>query len=295
MDFNSLKYIIATDKYQSITKASEELFITQPNISKAIQNIEKEIGFQIFIRTSRGVITTPEGKSFIKKATKILKSIDDFSKEFSQNNIKPFDLNISFPLNVYFESKFLEFTNQLNNISNININIYEISNDEIIDSLLKDKINVGILCINENDLAYYKRLMSLNNLSYTIKSSHIVKIITSSKNPLSKSSIINKDILKNQTIIISNINDFYHYYEERHQIYPSNSIIKTQGGINQLAILSKKSDSFILSLPVSEETLAFYDLRMLDFDYTAGEWVIVVVYKKHHTLRNIENNFIDTL
>ena len=66
MDYITLKYIITVDKYQSISKAAEELYLSQPNISKAIQNIEKEVGFQIFSRTSRGATTTPEGKEFIK-------------------------------------------------------------------------------------------------------------------------------------------------------------------------------------------------------------------------------------
>ena len=68
MDLNLLKYVIATDKNQSISKAADELYVSQPNISKAIQIVEKEIGFPIFTRTSRGVTTTNEGKAFIKKA-----------------------------------------------------------------------------------------------------------------------------------------------------------------------------------------------------------------------------------
>ena len=47
MDYNSLKYIIAVDKHQSISKAAEELYLTQPNISKAIQMIEKELKFTV--------------------------------------------------------------------------------------------------------------------------------------------------------------------------------------------------------------------------------------------------------
>ena len=69
MDYNSLKYIITVNKHRSISKAADELFLTQPNISKAIQNVEKEIGFQIFTRTSRGVATTIEGKDEVTAET----------------------------------------------------------------------------------------------------------------------------------------------------------------------------------------------------------------------------------
>ena len=106
MDYNSLKYIITVDKHQSISKAAEELFLTQPNISKAIQNIEKETGIEIFTRTSKGVITTPQGKEFIKKAVKITNNFDEFVREFSMSNQAIFNMNIAHPKDVYFQNNF---------------------------------------------------------------------------------------------------------------------------------------------------------------------------------------------
>lgn len=53
-------------KRGNITKAAEELLISQPAISKSIENLEEQLGGQLFIRTKRGVNLTEEGKKFYK-------------------------------------------------------------------------------------------------------------------------------------------------------------------------------------------------------------------------------------
>ena len=56
-------YVVAN--HSNITKASEELNISQPAISKSIKNLEDQLGGNLFIRTKRGVILTEEGKEFL--------------------------------------------------------------------------------------------------------------------------------------------------------------------------------------------------------------------------------------
>ncbi len=54
MNISDLKSVLAIARYGSINKAAKELYIAQPNLSKSIQNLEKEYGIQIFERSSRG-------------------------------------------------------------------------------------------------------------------------------------------------------------------------------------------------------------------------------------------------
>jgi len=64
----------------NITKASEELNISQPAISKSIKNLEEQLGGQLFVRTRRGVILTDEGREFynyIKQAMEYIFSAEN--------------------------------------------------------------------------------------------------------------------------------------------------------------------------------------------------------------------------
>lgn len=67
----------------NITKASEELMISQPAISKSIKNLEEQLGGDLFIRTKRGVILTEEGKEFYQYIKKAMKYIDNAERKFN--------------------------------------------------------------------------------------------------------------------------------------------------------------------------------------------------------------------
>ena len=62
MQIQQLTYFVAIAEQGSINKAAEKLFVTQPNLSKAISNLENELKVRIFNRTNKGVVLTDEGQ-----------------------------------------------------------------------------------------------------------------------------------------------------------------------------------------------------------------------------------------
>lgn len=76
MRLEQLHYVIAIAKNKSITRASKKLYISQPSLSSAVNNLEKELGFKIFNRTPDGVEVTDLGEIVIEKAEMILNEIE---------------------------------------------------------------------------------------------------------------------------------------------------------------------------------------------------------------------------
>ena len=72
MNVLHMKYAVEIANAGSINKASEQLFIAQPNLSRAIKELESDLGITIFERSSKGIKTTPEGEEFIGYAKTIL-------------------------------------------------------------------------------------------------------------------------------------------------------------------------------------------------------------------------------
>ena len=66
IDFELYRIFYTVANAGNITKASEELHISQPAISKSIKNLENQLGGTLFVRTKRGVNLTEEGKEFYK-------------------------------------------------------------------------------------------------------------------------------------------------------------------------------------------------------------------------------------
>lgn len=74
-------YVVANKK--NITKAAEELFISQPAVSKAIKNLETSLGGKLFNRTKKGVVLTEEGKEFYNYIKSAMEYINNAQNKFN--------------------------------------------------------------------------------------------------------------------------------------------------------------------------------------------------------------------
>jgi LysR family hydrogen peroxide-inducible transcriptional activator len=72
VEFRYLKYIVALAEASNFTRTSEQLFLSQPSLSKQIKDIEDEMGFPIFVRTREGVRATPSGQMMVAYAQEML-------------------------------------------------------------------------------------------------------------------------------------------------------------------------------------------------------------------------------
>jgi LysR family transcriptional regulator, hca operon transcriptional activator len=74
MELRHLRYFVAVAEELNFTKAAEKLCIVQPSLTKQIQNLEMELGVQLFLRNKRKVELTPAGTRFLICAIDILRS-----------------------------------------------------------------------------------------------------------------------------------------------------------------------------------------------------------------------------
>ena len=71
MTLQQLRYVIAVADHGSMNEAAKALFISQPSLSGAVKELEKELGFELFLRTSRGIVVTPDGEEFLGYARQV--------------------------------------------------------------------------------------------------------------------------------------------------------------------------------------------------------------------------------
>lgn len=84
IDFELYRIFYTVAKNGNITKAAEELMISQPAISKSIKSLEDQLGGQLFVRTKRGVILTEEGKEFFNYIKQAIEYISSAENKFSE-------------------------------------------------------------------------------------------------------------------------------------------------------------------------------------------------------------------
>ncbi len=97
MTLNQLRYFCTASRCHSITKAAEELYVTQPTVSVAIRDLEIEFGISLFYRKGNQLILTQEGEALYEKATYILQYCNELQADYSSMaRVKP-PLRIGIP------------------------------------------------------------------------------------------------------------------------------------------------------------------------------------------------------
>jgi len=85
MTLQQLKYVIEVARSRSISKAAQALFISQPSLSNALKELEKEIGVKIFSRTNKGIHVTKEGSEFLGYARQVLEQAELLENRYYNN------------------------------------------------------------------------------------------------------------------------------------------------------------------------------------------------------------------
>ena len=89
MTLTQLRYILTIADTGSMNEAAKELFIAQPSLSQAVRELEAEIGFELFKRSSRGVTLTPEGQEFLGYARQVAEQYELMeSRYIKRKNVK---------------------------------------------------------------------------------------------------------------------------------------------------------------------------------------------------------------
>ncbi|WP_124064943.1 LysR family transcriptional regulator [Clostridium sp. E02] len=175
MDFKDLNYILAVSKYQNITKAANSLYISQPTLTKFLQNLESDLGQKLFKKIGNRFMLTYAGERYVKKAGEILqlkKELDNELSDIIKSNIGV--LNIAFPVmrGTYMLPCTLPIFRSL--YPNVIINIKESAS-----ATLESMILSG-----ETDLAFFNKPVKSPEVDYEVISHEEMLLIMSVDHPL---------------------------------------------------------------------------------------------------------------
>ena len=84
MTLQQLHYIIGVSESGSFNKAAENLYVSQPSLTSAIKEVEKEFNISIFNRSSKGISLTQDGKEFIQYARQIYAQYENLLEKFGE-------------------------------------------------------------------------------------------------------------------------------------------------------------------------------------------------------------------
>lgn len=170
MTLTQLKYAVALSDAKSINEAAQELFISQPSLSAAIRDLEEEVGIELFMRTNRGVVITPEGEEFIGYARQVLEQYQLIeSRYIEKRNIKK-RFGVSMQHYSFAVDAFIKMVKQFG-MDEYEFAVHETRTYDVIDDVRKLKSEIGILYIND----FNSKVMNKLFKDYDLEFSEILK------------------------------------------------------------------------------------------------------------------------
>lgn len=79
MTFQQLQYLLEVNRTGSVTQAAKNLFVSSSSVSISVSNLEKELGYPLFMRTQKGLVPTPRGRKVLEYAGRICQTYKLFS------------------------------------------------------------------------------------------------------------------------------------------------------------------------------------------------------------------------
>lgn len=165
MTLVQLKYAIAVVGQNSLNEAAKMLFISQPSLSSAIRSLEKEIGFDIFIRSKTGITLTVKGAEFIGYAKSVMEQYELLdAKYIAQTKVKK-NFSVSMQHYTFAVNAFVEMVKQYG-MDAYEFEVHETKTYEVIENVRNHKSEIGILYLNDFNKKVLHKLFAEYGLQF---------------------------------------------------------------------------------------------------------------------------------
>ena len=299
MNIMHLKYAVEVAKTGSITQAAENLFMGQPNLSKAIRELEENLGITIFKRTSKGIVTTQKGEEFLVYAKRILAQIDELESIYHKDTEEKQTFSISIPRGSYMAYGFTNFVKRLDADKEIEIYYKETNSVEAISNIVQSNYNLAIIRFRDVFEQYFSRLLREKELKSELLWQFRYLALMSKDHPLAKKPVLTCADFADSIEILHNDNAVPSLptieAKRMENIENSNKRIYVFERGSQMELLSCVPNSFMWVSNIPQKILDRYGLiqrSVSDADYNYKD---MIVYPKSYRLSSLDKMYIEEL
>lgn len=194
MTLLQLKYVIQIVECGSITEAAKKLFITQPSLSTAIKELERELGIDVFYRSTKGITLTNDGQEFLSYARQIMEQSDLLEQRYIGKRSSKKLCSISTQHYAFAVNAFVNLISDLN-VDEYEFTLRETRTYEIIEDVKNFRSEIGILYLSDFNEKVLHKLLKENHLTFQSIYKAKPHVFVRSNHPLSKQATVNtKDL-----------------------------------------------------------------------------------------------------
>ena len=165
MTIQQLNYVITISEKGSLNKAAEVLFVTQPSLTSAVRELEKELGITLFNRGGKGVTLTNDGAEFIQYARQVVTQYDRLLEKYGKGGNLRKKFGISCQHYSFAVKSFVEMVKQFDT-DEYEFAIRESKTRDVIEDVTTGKSEVGILYLSDFNRKAIGKFLKSNQLEF---------------------------------------------------------------------------------------------------------------------------------
>lgn len=287
VDIKHMKYFIEVVKQGGMTNTSKSLYIAQPTISKAIKDIENEMGTPLFDRSKRHLILTDAGQIFYEKSKEIVALYDYLPSEMERlNGLETGHINMgmSAVMNMKILINILGAFHQ--QYPNVTYNLIENGGKTIEQQIINDEVDIGVTTLPVDHHIF----------DYTTLDKEDLRLIVSREHRLAKYETVKLEDLAGEDFILFN-KDFYLNDKIIENAKNVGFVPNTVAQISQWHVIEDlvTNELGISILPTSISEQLNGDVKLLRIEDAHVHWELGVVWKKDKQLSHATTKWIEFL
>lgn len=296
MNILHLRYAIEVDRTRSISKAAENLFMNQSNLSRSIRELEQSLGVTLFRRTSKGMTPTPQGEQFIAHAKEIVAKIDHVESLYKSGGDGKIRFALSAPRSESIASAFGKLAKEIP-AGACELYYKETNPRDTVEDLLQSDYRLGILRYQTEYDPYFKAWLHEKDILCEPLAKHPAYLILSADDPLAERDEIDPEELAayiqicypDQTIPTLSHTEAM----EAQTVSGITRHIYVHDRASALELPSQIPNAFLWMPALSPEQLSRY--RLVQIKHTDKEYLDLLIYRKGYHMTPYDRRFVELL
>ncbi|MFD1417179.1 LysR family transcriptional regulator [Companilactobacillus keshanensis] len=196
MRIQQLEYLETIVKMGSINEVAKKLYLTQPSLSNAIKELEKEMGIKILKRSKLGVSLTNEGREFMIYSRQVLDQVQLLEGRYQKQVVRKQAFSVSAQHYAFVVHAFVQLIKTVD-AEEYQFTLRETETENILSDLTNFKSEIGILYLNHFNERVMEKLFKEKDLVFTPLFKALPHVFVGRQNPLTKKTKVSLDDLVN--------------------------------------------------------------------------------------------------
>ena len=296
MNILHLKYAVEVAKTRSISKAAENLYMGQPNLSRAIKELEESLGITIFRRTTKGISITPDGEEFLQYARQIVQKVDEVEQIYQNGRQKKQSFSVCVPRASYLSYAMGDFSKSMKSGSPAEFYYCETNSMNTINSVVREEFNLGIVRYQSSYEKYFSDFFKDKKLTSETIAEFTYLMIISKDHPLASKEEISLEDLADcievchadpyvPTVPMIDVrkSELTDFVDRKIYVYERGT---------QFVILGNVPNTFMWVSPVPQQLLDNYNLAQIKVKGSEKPYKDVLIYRRDYRLSDFDREFI---